>query len=676
MTEGIAVYGDDGPPYADADANDRDNGEEYLTSQVTDIPCRTEFPVVCLPIGHYRHHEPLSADEAADQVAGLFAELGGRAEPWTLPGAARDRTAAEERLEDWAGPPEPRSSVLFWAGHGEASPEGAWLAVHETPGSMRTRGLTPENFAAFIDAEWSRRISDPHAWAVVVIEACGAERFADLVAVRLLSGDKPRRLAVIGVGGYGAGHLGEFAHALSGALASYTDNDETIRLPDLMLRLHDRMQVGSIHADAFDLHLAPPLPRARLLPTGVTSPLDVYAELRTFLARLTADERSHFIPKAQGAEQGELAWYFVGRDRERADISQWLRDKLRGLLIVTGSPGAGKSALLGNMVVQANPRLRDLLVRGGHLRDLPKAERPPDHVFDAVVHLTGITMAELVRRLAHSAMLDDLPDTGSTAQDIEWLLNELGQSDVPFTILVDALDEAQEPLDIARSLLRRLAVLPRVRVVVGTRASTREGPDRPENGDRDLLDALGARETVRVMREPDALGRYVRLRLNHAREAGVLPAADPASIDEVARQITAYDRHFLYARLAVHEILAAPHLLTPDGNHALVSLLRRDHRSLFAAAVERLADRSVAAVPLLEALALAQGRGLPRADRIWAVAATALGDGVPVTDLDIDRLLEAAAPYVMLDFEHGQSVYRLSHRTFQEHFLDQPWQAT
>ncbi|WP_306316939.1 MULTISPECIES: ATP-binding protein [unclassified Streptomyces] len=626
------------------------------------------FPVVCLPIGRYRHHAPLEADAAASQVAELFAELGGRAEPWSVPGSERDRSAVEERLERWAGPPAARSSVLYWAGHGEAAPDGAWLAVHETPGSMRTRGLLPETLAAFIDAEWSRRIADPHAWTVVVIEACGAERFADLVAVRLLSGDKPRRLAIVGVGGYGAGHLGEFADALAGALASYTDNDASIRLADLMLRLHDRMRVGSIHADAFDLHLAPPLPRPRLLPSDVTTPLDVYAELQEFLAELTPDERGHFIPKAQGAEQGEPAWYFVGRDRERADIARWLRTEPSGLLVVTGRAGAGKSALLGNVLVHTHPELRELLARSGHLPALEDAEeRPPDRVFDAVIHLTGASMGELVARIAESAGLGERTEVASTAQDIEWLTAGLGRRAEPFTLLVDALDEAQEPLDIAGSLLRRLAALPRVRVVVGTRASTREGPDQPETEDRDLIDALGAAHVVAVLRDPEALGAYVRLRLGRA-----LAAADPVAVDAAARQIQAYDRHFLYARLAVHEIVADPRLMTPEGNGALVELLRRDHRALFAAAVDRLARCSPAAAPLLEALALARGRGLPRADRIWAIAAGALSDSGPVTDLDIDDLLAAAAPYVMLDSEHGQSVYRLAHRTFQEHFLNPP----
>ena len=128
------------------------------------------------------------------------------------------------------------------------------------------------------------------------------------------------------------------------------------------------------------------------------------------------DERTHFVPKAQGAEQGELAWYFVGRDEERRQISTWLRTRQTGMLVVTGHAGVGKSALLGNVIVQMTAGLRDLLIRADQLRPIPEEERPPDGVFDAVILLTGMTAggSELVRRLAAEAGLeaDEQPGTG------------------------------------------------------------------------------------------------------------------------------------------------------------------------------------------------------------------------------------------------------------------------
>ena len=92
-----------------------------------------------------------------------------------------------------------------------------------------------------------------------------------------------------------------------------------------------------------------------------------------------------------------------------------------------------------------------------------------------VVHLTGMTTGELVARLADAAGVG-LPtaESAESGQDLEAVLASL--RDRPFTILADALDESQEPVTIADAVLRRLASLPRVRLIVGTRSSTRRGP--------------------------------------------------------------------------------------------------------------------------------------------------------------------------------------------------------
>jgi hypothetical protein len=59
---------------------------------------------------------------------------------------------------------------------------------------------------------------------------------------------------------------------------------------------------------------------------------------------------------------------------------------------------------------------------------------------------------------------------------------------------------------------------------------------------------------------------------------------------------------------------------------------------------------------------------VPRQGRTWVIVAQALAPDVTLTEQDVDRLRDDAAPYIMLDAEDGQSVYRLAHRTFQEHF--------
>jgi hypothetical protein len=66
-------------------------------------------------------------------------------------------------------------------------------------------------------------------------------------------------------------------------------------------------------------------------------------------------------------------------------------------------------------------------------------------------------------------------------------------------------------------------------------------------------------------------------------------------------------------------------------------------------------------------LAYAHGNGVPRTDGIWAQAASALTP-TAVTDHDIAKALGEAAPYILQDSDHGQAVYRLSHRTFSERY--------
>lgn len=383
----------------------------------------TGFEVVCLPIGTYQAYDPLPADDEAAHVVALLNQLGGVGQAWEMQPSDRTRTGVGDRLADWAAHRPPRSSVLLWMGHGESDGKDAWLAVYETRQPMSGTGVKPEDFADHIANEWLRRAGDdPATWAVVVIEACGAETFVDRLSSALLGRpNRPKRLALLGVGGQGASHLGEFHRALAHALGSYTDNDDAIHLNDLMMRLQSWISPGTVLP--LDLHTAPPLPRHRLLPGTVTAPVDIYTELAAFLAELSPDERGHFIPKAQGAEQGELAWYFVGRDQERRQISTWLRIASTGMLVVTGRAGVGKSALLGNVVIQANPALRELLIRAGYLAPVAEQERPPDGVFDAVIHLTGMTTGELLHRLAEAGL--DRMDRRGPAEpdsDVDWLL--------------------------------------------------------------------------------------------------------------------------------------------------------------------------------------------------------------------------------------------------------------
>jgi energy-coupling factor transporter ATP-binding protein EcfA2 len=636
-----------------------------MTAQADGDHTAADFDITSIVIDEYAEYPPLEglAEEAAE-IEQLLAEFGGTAGRPCPPGRTLHERAVKDRLRDWAGRDIP-SSVLVWLGHGASDGTDAWLACFDTPREIQGNGLVPQAVADHIVRDWHRREPDERAWALVIVEACGAGTFVSQLDLLAAQKAHPRRIVMIGVSGDGAGYVGELHKALKRTRDTYENNDERILLNDFVSKLEEFLgDVAQVVGRNVGRHFFYPV---RLVRANLSAPVDVYQEWVSFLAELSPDERNHFVPKAHGAGHGEFAWYFVGRAAERKRIATWLRAIPGGMLVVTGSPGCGKSALLGNLIVLANPALRELLVRAGRLAPPDLSELPPDHAFDAVVHLAGMSTSDLVRRLADAANVTlPSPEHVWSEEDMDHLA--AGLAGQRFTVLADALDEARDPVAIAGTVLSRIAQIPGGRVIVGTRtASTGE----PASGSEPLLNALNAihsTDVIRISRDPLAIETYARQRLLDARRTQRIDA-DNEVIEAVARRLGGHgdrgDRQFLFARLAVHELIAQPGLLAPSSRRDLTVLLDGNHRSLFAFAVGRLTKASRTARPLLEALALAQGRGVPRSEGIWAQMATALA-GSRIGEREIEDLLAQAGPYIMLDAEYGFSVYRLAHETFRE----------
>jgi WD40 repeat protein len=627
----------------------------------------------------------LDVDTQVGRLLELLAEFGATHHRWTGFTGLRDADAVERRMADWAYPAEPRNSVLYWVGHGWTDGFTASLAHALSPAEVRTFGVTPGQLA---DPVRSRQARSDGRWALVVVDACQSARFVDEMGSQLLTnqlGDRPPSVLLIGVSGDGATTLGRFTDALRRSLHGTFKADTRVRLDALALDLRGQLHDPSIvpiriHADHVMVRSVPPA-------ASLAGALDTVRYLEDVLTELSADQRQHFISKAQGAEEGEVSWFFEGRSGESARIAGWLQRARGGMLIVTGAAGTGKSALLGNLLVHSLPDLRAALHRRGLVDRLPPASQPPDNAFDVVIHLAGLTVDDAIQRIADAAGLGELPSAADPlsgrANDLDFLAQALSRRAEPLTILTDALDESTDPLDLAGSLLSRIAAEPGVRLIVGTRPSTRDSPDHVAT-DNDLLEALdpsgrsGGPETVVVDRDPEAVRRYVIRRLTEARDHPVRrqPINDYHPGDEtigaVARALAAGEREFLFARLAVHEMIHTPNLLTAGRSRTLRRLLRGNHRELLDTALRRLAFIDDTFPLLLEALAHARGRGMPIGGDIWGAAAAALdedADGGPLPRQHLSALLEEDPAYVAVDTDGGQTVYRLAHRTFVEHFL-------
>ncbi|MGO9727605.1 MAG: AAA family ATPase [Streptosporangiaceae bacterium] len=239
----------------------------------------------------------------------------------------------------------------------------------------------------------------------------------------------------------------------------------------------------------------------------------------------------HLLLAARGgADPGERSW-FTGRTAEVDLVVAWVKSRERGLHVITGSAGTGKTAIAGRVVSLSNPAERARLLSEG--QPLGHAD-PGERSVDAHVHARGLTAdraAEVIAgQLVRAGVLAAQEQQRNAAELVGQVQRAVELGAAPPVIVIDGLDEARAySFAIAEELLLRLA--PYAVVIVSTRELRRSATD-PSRLDvltagiaeLDLEDAA-----VRERGRAD-MRAYITARL-----AGVDPRMDP---DVVARHVT------------------------------------------------------------------------------------------------------------------------------------------
>ncbi|MEV0716854.1 trypsin-like peptidase domain-containing protein [Asanoa sp. NPDC050611] len=339
---------------------------------------------------------------------------------------------------------------------------------------------------------------------------------------------------------------------------------------------------------------------------------------------------------------------FRGRSAVLRVVGDWLDRAGRDgrLLVVTGSPGIGKSGVLGRVVTMADAAAR-------HDTGDPAA---PGSIACAV-HAGGKDALAVATEIAVAASAA-LPTTPGDL--LPNLRDRLATRPYRFNLVIDALDEAVRPRELIGTVLVPLAAqgdLLGVRVVAGT---------RPEDDEGDLLGAFGAGTQVVDLDSAEHvnIGDLAAHALAVLRHAGAgrtdNPYADPARAEPVARRI---------ATLAGGNFLVAGLVAGAHGRNDAEAV--DPHRVASPATVAEALDAylgglspagATSARLALTALAFAEPPGLPLS--LWRVAIQALGGRVTEDDLSAF----AARGGFLVDTGPA-GVHRLRHRALADALL-------
>ena len=566
--------------------------------------------------------------------------------------------------------------IFYWTGHGQLTDGHLYLMASDSP-------TDPDNLTALPVESLGQVLANSAASEILlIIDACSSgggvreitSAFRSRVEAKGTTRDRFRGLTVItSARRYDHARERVFGSALRRILADgpsagpeiglWGARDEFFTTHQLFLALERELASDPSISQRPDIDTHGPTGRFLRNPLYRAQIPDRVVRDKS-RPLLDADIEAHFLPKFRGIEPGESGWYFTGREAVLNDILDWVNTADRGIFVVTGAPGSGKSAILSRIALLSVQEYRDRIVRAGALEDVATSTIPEIGLIDAGLHAKNKSLLDCIRELA-----DVL---GVRAPSAEWetpdqLVREVARNGQRLTVLVDALDEAfgREASTIASRLLRPLANLSGIRILVGTRPDRLPTAGGVEEGR--LLKALAAEQVVHLehaFSSDHDIELYARRKLVSA--AGSPYAQMPAAAAEAASAVSRHSQGvFLVARIVTHALTAGKAVLDLASSEA-AALLNNELDKVFAADLNRFARDKDRVRGILAALAWAEGAGLPRND-IWLTLANALASEKPYTEDDLNWVITNAGAHIVESGEDGQTVYRLYHQSYNDH---------
>jgi WD40 repeat protein/DNA-binding SARP family transcriptional activator len=379
----------------------------------------------------------------------------------------------------------------------------------------------------------------------------------------------------------------------------------------------------------------------------------------------------HWRPRARGVSiDSERGYRFRGRAAVLSQIAGWLDrpEPDRRVLVVTGSPGVGKSAVLGRIVTTADTAIRASLPPGD------QAVYASVGSVSCAVHAKAKTALEVAEEIARAASARLPEDVGDLAPAIRDVLEERGGP--RFNVIIDALDEAASPGQ-ARAIIDKVVLAlaetcsdAGVQVAVGTRR-------RDDGGD--LLGRFGGALAAIDLDDPknfaeEDLAAYALACLQLAGdERPGNPYGDDTAAVPLAGKIAAMaGQNFLVAGLIARSHGLHDRCAADPGQLSLAATVG----SALAAYLERLNPvAGVSARQIMTGLAFAEAPGLPV--RLWQLAIEAV-DGTRISAEDLTRFARSSAANFLVEAgseaagpEHGAgiTVYRLFHQALNDALL-------